>query len=491
MAPSSAGLMASHANPAPNAGAAGAGRLAAGNLSSLPLQLLPPPLPPPRSPAPGSAVRVGSHRAAATSRALPPALPSRHLVTLPRGPVTALNVHATLAQSSASDVAAEGISLTQPRPDGERVPNEYIDTPLKGGLCAHRTALLHERQRHGHATSASLLHAGSTPLHAETHPHIHISGAPDDHLALVSPLGGSTGHHHCTASSAGVKSCSSKSLAALTSPASASPSLKRLQSTRRSLPITKQPAGALQTLTKGGIGQRLSASHSTCHSQTLSKVASRAAGADGAVDSESALVAGAASVGSSASTTSAGRDSIICPECSRCRCQACRTPRPLPSKWLCHDKFLCSAEACVDYASCLCCVKGLFYHCAGSEGDDDAGATCADRPCSCAPHQRLARWSCLASLTLALPCLACYWPLRGGVHLVEMCYQKCTRHGCRCDHSSPASSSSSSSAPAAPASARPHPPPPSHPHSSAAPRHPKAIVTQPVTSSGKRLLDTD
>merc|ERR1711911_542425 len=97
---------------------------------------------------------------------------------------------------------------------------------------------------------------------------------------------------------------------------------------------------------------------------------------------------------------------------------------------------LCSADACVDYVSCLCCVKALFYHCACDAEDDAADASdaaCADRPCSCSGARPAARWACLASLSFLLPCLWCYWPLTGGVRCVEMCYQRCTSHGCRCD----------------------------------------------------------
>lgn len=130
--------------------------------------------------------------------------------------------------------------------------------------------------------------------------------------------------------------------------------------------------------------------------------------------------------------------SIICRECGKCRCDACRQPRPMPSLWLCDNFCYCSADSCVDYGSCLCCVKGLMYHCATRDGDDD---TCADDPCSCGPHRRLGRWTCLGLTSLLLPCLCCYWPLKGVAATCESCYARCTTRGCRCDehHSSPLS----------------------------------------------------
>jgi protein sprouty family protein 2 len=124
-------------------------------------------------------------------------------------------------------------------------------------------------------------------------------------------------------------------------------------------------------------------------------------------------------------------DSIICRQCQRCKCEACRAPRQLPSKWLCNDKCLCSGPATVDYCSCMCCVRGLFYHWA-KDYEMDTDVSCADQPCSCAPHQRLLRWCCLGLLAFPLPCLCCYWPLRGCLALTQGCYSKCTGHGCRC-----------------------------------------------------------
>ncbi|XP_054929620.2 protein sprouty [Dermacentor andersoni] len=105
-------------------------------------------------------------------------------------------------------------------------------------------------------------------------------------------------------------------------------------------------------------------------------------------------------------------DSIICGRCGRCRCDACQGPRPLPSRWVCGDKVHCSAGALVDCCSCVCCAKGLFYHWA-KDYDLDTDVSCADQPCSCAPHRRCARWACLGLLSLLLPCLCLYWPLRG------------------------------------------------------------------------------
>lgn len=131
-------------------------------------------------------------------------------------------------------------------------------------------------------------------------------------------------------------------------------------------------------------------------------------------------------------------NSITCPRCNRCRCEQCQSPRKLPSRWVCNKTCLCSAEAVIDYASCLCCVKALFYHCAKDkemEGDDGDIISCADDPCSCLPHKRAARWGWLGALSVVLPCLWCYWPMRGCVALCAKCYARHYRPGCRCQSS--------------------------------------------------------
>jgi len=131
-----------------------------------------------------------------------------------------------------------------------------------------------------------------------------------------------------------------------------------------------------------------------------------------------------------------GSDSIICVICGRCRCTACATATPLPSKWLCDNSCLCSADALVDTISCMCCVKAAFYHC-GEKIDQDADKedSWVDSPCSCSHNKWWLRWGCLAFLSLPLPCLLCYPLLKGVTKGAEYCYQAAMRQGCQCpDH---------------------------------------------------------
>ncbi|XP_074863980.1 protein sprouty homolog 3 [Carettochelys insculpta] len=118
---------------------------------------------------------------------------------------------------------------------------------------------------------------------------------------------------------------------------------------------------------------------------------------------------------------------FICEECGRCKCAHCTAARSLPSCWLCNQRCLCSAESLIDYGTCLCCVKGIFYHC--STDDED---TCADDPCSCGPGSCCARWVAMSILSLFMPCLCCYFPTLGCLKLCQRGYDSLKRPGCRC-----------------------------------------------------------
>lgn len=126
------------------------------------------------------------------------------------------------------------------------------------------------------------------------------------------------------------------------------------------------------------------------------------------------------------------KDSGFCPQCNKCRCDGCTQRRPLPSRWLCDNKFECSLPRAVDCCSCLCCVRAVFYHCLGdSEGEE--GGSISDDPCACCERPHCCkRWTCLGMFALCMPCLLLYWPLRCGEALLTSCYNRCTRRGCTC-----------------------------------------------------------
>ncbi|XP_021514179.1 protein sprouty homolog 4-like [Meriones unguiculatus] len=123
---------------------------------------------------------------------------------------------------------------------------------------------------------------------------------------------------------------------------------------------------------------------------------------------------------------------LLCEACGKCKCKECASPQKLPSCWACNQKCLCSAQNLVNYGTCMCLVKGLFYHCIN---EDDEGST-ADHPCSCSCSRSkcCTRWSLMSALSVVLPCLLCYLPATGGVRLAQYVYDRLRRPGCRCKH---------------------------------------------------------
>ncbi|KAI5619387.1 protein sprouty-like 2 [Silurus asotus] len=116
-----------------------------------------------------------------------------------------------------------------------------------------------------------------------------------------------------------------------------------------------------------------------------------------------------------------------CDRCRRCKCRDCAAATPLPSCWLCGRRCLCSAEAVVEYSTCVCCLKAVLYHC--SSDDEDSSA---DAPFSCRESRRCTRWSTAAAMAFFLPCLLCYGPARGCLALCQLCHNCTHRTGCRC-----------------------------------------------------------
>ncbi|KAJ8003517.1 hypothetical protein DPEC_G00149170 [Dallia pectoralis] len=122
-----------------------------------------------------------------------------------------------------------------------------------------------------------------------------------------------------------------------------------------------------------------------------------------------------------------GKHAYRCEDCGRCKCRECMVPRSLPSCWMCGRRCVCSAQNAVDYGTCACCVKGLFYHC--STDDED---TCVDKPFSCSQSHCCVRWSAIGLLSLFLPCFLCYLPAKGCLAACQSCYDRVKRPGCRC-----------------------------------------------------------
>lgn len=86
--------------------------------------------------------------------------------------------------------------------------------------------------------------------------------------------------------------------------------------------------------------------------------------------------------------------------------------------------FCCNRDVdmLIDYASCMCGVKAVLYHCSKDSFDEGSAA---QHPCSCGPPRKscIGRWGCLAACSFFLPCLLCYVPLKGCSE-VCVCYKR-------------------------------------------------------------------
>ncbi|XP_078267320.1 protein sprouty homolog 4 [Rhinoraja longicauda] len=127
----------------------------------------------------------------------------------------------------------------------------------------------------------------------------------------------------------------------------------------------------------------------------------------------------------------AGKHVLLCEGCGKCKCTHCTSPRTLPDWWVCDQRCQCSPQDMVNYATCMCLVRGFFYHCAN---EDEEGYS-ADHPCSCSHSNCWARWCCMGTMSVFLPCLLCYLPATGCVKLTQKFYDTVRRPGCRCKNS--------------------------------------------------------
>ena len=66
-----------------------------------------------------------------------------------------------------------------------------------------------------------------------------------------------------------------------------------------------------------------------------------------------------------------------------------------------------NAAQCIEFVSCLSCAQGVVYHCATDDEERDEAHVC-----SCNGSGSCRRWTVLILLSLVLPCLLCYLPLK-------------------------------------------------------------------------------
>lgn len=156
-----------------------------------------------------------------------------------------------------------------------------------------------------------------------------------------------------------------------------------------------------------------------------------------------------------------GRHRLVCERCGKCKCGECTAPRSLPSCLACDGQCLCSAESALEHGTCMCLVKGAFYHCS----NDDEGDSCADQPCSLSRAHCCPRFLCMGLLSTLFPCLLCYPPVKGCLRALQGCYDRVKRPGCRCKNSNAVYCKLDGWAPTTPSPSPSPPPPPPLPQS--------------------------
>ncbi|XP_061580743.1 protein sprouty homolog 1 [Cololabis saira] len=137
------------------------------------------------------------------------------------------------------------------------------------------------------------------------------------------------------------------------------------------------------------------------------------------------------STGSGLDAAAAAGHQFICERCGKCKCGECTAPRSLPSCLACNGQCLCSAESALEHGTCMCLVKGIFYHCS----NDDEGDSSADHPCSLSRSHCCSRFLCMGLMSVLFPCLLCYPPVKGCLKACTACHDRVNRPGCRCKNS--------------------------------------------------------
>ena len=94
----------------------------------------------------------------------------------------------------------------------------------------------------------------------------------------------------------------------------------------------------------------------------------------------------------------------------RSRCVYCNQmfERDVNHRGTCEDAPDRVAK-CIEKVSCICCARGMLYHCM-ADADGDYGHPCV---CDRADESNYKKWTALTVLSLIVPCLWCYWPLTG------------------------------------------------------------------------------
>ncbi|XP_067646030.1 protein sprouty [Eurosta solidaginis] len=379
--------------------------------------------------------------------------------------------------------ATSSVTLAQPRPESQRLTNEYVDTPFRNQNAAnaiittnqlqlqHASRTQHPAGQHdgGQTTTHHLLllpqrefrqqqqqqHQQQQQLHTQRLVASTAAATTSSSASIITTgidnTDGFLHSHHKTPTSTTASTttiCPDTGKIIPVAPNGHNSGGANLGSFHNSTQqsqfapaITKQPASTTNQMsthlidgTNCKFAKELPAFDELLTMHNIATGISTPQGMISAVHGASPLGTPII-IGGSGSGDTSSLNQIICPRCGHCRCEQCQSPPHLPQTWLCNKTCLCSAESVIDYVSCLCCAKALFYHCARDNDmdcDDGSSTPCVDNPCSCGPYKRTQRWGWLGALSLVLPCLWLYWPMRGCVSFCEKCYGRFVGRGCRC-----------------------------------------------------------
>lgn len=131
--------------------------------------------------------------------------------------------------------------------------------------------------------------------------------------------------------------------------------------------------------------------------------------------------------------------SIVSPYATNVICQEFEAIEEEDRRGDCYDLLDC--------CTCMCCVKGLFYHCTKDTKDE---GKMADNPCSCKGPvgECVGRWGVMGLMSVFMPCLWCYLPFEAYFRCHD-CVKKMNSRDKRKHRKAPTGSSSSNEEPSA------------------------------------------
>jgi len=101
-----------------------------------------------------------------------------------------------------------------------------------------------------------------------------------------------------------------------------------------------------------------------------------------------------------------------CPHCGKCICGKCGRSSRRHSKMkccaTCSERVDCDVSTCLEFATCMSCVRCSFYHFTERGNSESDEVSWADEPCACHGNHCCLRWTYLGLMSICLPCILLY-----------------------------------------------------------------------------------